>query len=427
MTAQQPVTPGVEPAGEAQSAHASGFNKARIVGLDGARGIACIAVAITHIGSHASPVVSFHAKINLLAVGLIFFYVLSGFLLFLPYIRALVADRDTAQMPSTRNFAIHRIARVFPGYLVIFLIVNFVLQASYLENASIQPPMTDDGTGMITEPLKLLANLTLLQSYLPQYIQTGINPSWSLTLELAFYSSLPLLGWVMFKLLRKTSLSPYRIALLAPLALIVMGYVARLFVAPLANHLGITDPVLLNWGPNWVAVLLRSFLTSADNFAFGMIVAILVVAMERRVIRDSVSRRVRLISSLALLPAAILALGLLAIFSVYATSAMSFGAALVILVIIAPLARGEKSAIANALEFRPIRYIGTISLSIYLWHFPVLIVLGRAGWLGDDSWAGLGRNVVMVLAVTITISALTYRFVEKPPMDFARRFRYRSA
>lgn len=425
MTAQNPVPSRAETAAGSQNAHASGFNKARIIGLDGARGIACLAVAVMHIAVHYSPLTSNAANINLLGLALIFFYVLSGFLLFLPYIRALVADRDTAQMPSTRNFTIHRIARVFPAYLVIFLICNFGFRAVYLENAAMQPLGGDVGTGMITEPLQLFLNLTLLQSYFPQYIQTGISPSWSLTLELAFYASLPVLGWMMFALLRRTSWSAYRIALLAPLLLIAMGYIARLFIGPLANHLGLTDPVEMNWGPNAVAVLLRSYLTSADNFAFGMLVAILVVAMERKVVREAISKRVRLFAWLALLPTCVLSLLLLSLYSLYATSAVAVAAAVMIVIIIAPLARSENSAIANVLEFRPIRYVGTISLSIYLWHYPMMIVIGRLGWLDGDTWPGLLRNVAIVMAATLLFAAATYRFIEKPPMEFARRFRYR--
>lgn len=427
MTAQKPVPSSSEAAGGSQSAHASGFNKARIIGLDGARGIACLAVAVQHIAVHYSPETAGAANINLMGMALIFFYVLSGFLLFLPYIRALVVERDHAKMPSTRNFTIHRIARVFPAYLVIFLFCNFVLRAVYLENAAIQPLGGDEGTGVMTDPLQLFLNLTLLQTYFPQYIQTGISPSWSLTLELAFYASLPLLGWMMFGLLRRTSLSAYHIALLAPLLLIVMSFIARLFAVPLANRLGVSGPEMMNWGDNWVAVLLRSYLASADNFAFGMIVAVLVVAMERKAVREAISRKVRMFAWFALLPACALSLLLLAKFSVHAMTAVAIAAAVMILIIIAPLARSENSAIANVLEFRPIRYIGTISLSIYLWHYPMMIVIGRMGWLGGDDWPGLIRNVFIVMAATLLVSALTYRFIERPPMDFARRFRYRQS
>ncbi len=73
-----------------------------------------------------------------------------------------------------------------------------------------------------------------MQSYIPQYFQTGLNPSWSLTLEYAFYASLPpLLGVLLFALRKRTAIRPLRLALLAPLILIVIGFIGRAFV-PLA-------------------------------------------------------------------------------------------------------------------------------------------------------------------------------------------------
>ena len=83
---------------------------------------------------------------------LIFFFVLSGFLLFLPYVRRPHRETARRQCSSARNFAMHRIARIMPGYLVIFLLCNFVFQVAYVENPTIQAVGTDDGTGMITDP-----------------------------------------------------------------------------------------------------------------------------------------------------------------------------------------------------------------------------------------------------------------------------------
>ena len=48
----------------------------------------------------------------------------------------------------------HRIARILPGYLVIFLLVNYVLRLRSRESG-VQPPGTEDDTGMITDPWQL--------------------------------------------------------------------------------------------------------------------------------------------------------------------------------------------------------------------------------------------------------------------------------
>src|SRR5690606_24904353 len=112
---------------------------------------------------------------------------------------------------------------------------------------------------------------------------------------------------------------------------------------------------------------------------------VVVVAMERKVLSDRLSRRVRLISALAVLPTTFVFLILIATANPYATSGIAVTCALLILVIVAPLARGEDSWIARALDVKPLEYVGKVSLSLYLLHFPVLIVLGRLGWMAGDT------------------------------------------
>lgn len=399
-----------------------------IIGLDGARGLSCLGVAIAHIAGHYSPGATAATKIGLVGTTLVFFYVLSGFLLFLPYIRGLFGDRSAVKLPNTKNFVVHRIARILPGYVAIFLLVNFVFQVSYVQNASLQPPGSDAGTGMITDPGQLLANLTLTQSYFPAYFQTGINPAWSLTLEYAFYASLPLLGLLAYALLRRTRLAPTTVALIPPLILVVIGLAAKLAVPTLVAHFHITDDLMMNWGPNWVAVYLRSFLANADNFAFGMLAAVVIVLMEKRLLREGISRRIRMFSTMGLLPAAVcFVAALLVPGGQYQTSAVALAAGLMILIMVAPLARGQKSGIASVLDTAPMRFVGKVSLSAYLWHFPVLLLLGRWGLMAGDTVPGMLRNIAVGLTVTMAISTVTFYLVEKPAMDVTRKYRHRWA
>src|SRR5690349_6361931 len=119
---------------------------------------------------------------------------------------------------------------------------------------------------MITDPGMLMASLTLMQSDFPAYIQTGINPSWSLTLEYAFYASLPLLFLVAFRLRKRVAVNPLVLASAVPAVLLVLGLVRRALMPVLFAHVDTTDFMLLNWGPNWGAVYTKSYLTNADNF-----------------------------------------------------------------------------------------------------------------------------------------------------------------
>lgn len=410
---------------ETTTASAAPRTGARIIGLDGARGLSAVGVAVMHVAGNFSPNTASQTKIGLIGMSLIFFFVLSGFLLYLPYVRHLVQDAAVATAPSARNFAIHRVARIVPGYLVIFLLCNYVFQVVYVENPTVQTIGTDEGTGMITDPGQLAANLTMVQTYFPQYIFTGLNPSWSLTLEFAFYASLPLFAILLFTLRRRTALRPLMIAAGLPLFFVALGFVGKLLLPLVSHYFGVTDPEMMQWGPNWVSVYLRSFLVNADNFAFGMLAAVVVVALEQRTVRERLGHRVWLYSALALPVVLVVSLALIALGNMFGTSGIAIASALIILVLVAPLACGERSRIGEALELAPFLYIGKVSLSLYLLHFPVMLMMHRFDLLAGDSLGGMCLNIVTVLAVTVLASTVTYYAVEKPAMNVARRYRYR--
>jgi peptidoglycan/LPS O-acetylase OafA/YrhL len=395
--------------------------RVRIIGLDGVRGLLCLMIAVTHVTTHYSPKTAATWQTGLFGFSLVYFFVLSGFLLFLPYVRNLVDERSG--MPDVTDYVVHRFARIVPCYLVIFLFVNYVLQIAYIQNPAIQPVGTDDGTGMITDPGQLIANLTLMQTYFPAYIQTGINPSWSLTLEYAFYASLPLLGFLLFRLRKRSTRNPFVLAALAPLILLAIGFVGRSLMPLVFAHSSTTDFILLNWGPNWAAVFAKSFLTNADNFALGMLAAIVFVALEHGALPERIAKRVRMLSAVAILPVFLVSGVLLVVANQYATMGVSVVAALMILVIVAPLGRGQKTKLAVWLDIRPIRYVGEVSLSAYLWHFPMLLLLGRLGWMAGDTLPGMLRNIVLLLTCTILAATVTYYGVEKPGMNYAKRLR----
>ena len=391
------------------------------------RGLLCMSIAITHVTGYYSKHTASVWKTNAFGFSLVYFFVLSGFLLFLPYVRNIVAERSSARMPDVRDYAMHRFARIMPCYVVIFLIVNYFLRLSYVQNAAIVPDDTRTGLGMITEPWKLLANLTLMQTYFPQYLETGIGPSWSLTLEYAFYLSLPLLGLALFAMRKRSSRNPFVLAMLAPTILLGVGLVGRA-VMPFVDHYGGTrNFVLLNWGPNIAAVFAKSFLTNADNFAMGMFAAIVFVAIERGALPERISRRVRTFSVVAILPVLVASALVFAVAAEFSTFGIGIVAGLMVLVVVVPLARGEKSRLARFLDVRPIRYVGEISLSAYLWHFPILLLLGRLGLMAGDTLSGMLYNIAVLLTATILAATVTYYLVEKPAMNYVKKRRTQKA
>lgn len=394
---------------------------ARILGLDGPRGFACLCVLAVHVGGHYSPQTVATYKLGLLGQGLIFFFALSGFLIFLPMVRKLFAGKP---MPNNVSYALHRLLRVFPAYLFIFLFANFVMRAVFVENAAVaERHFTDNGLGVLTDPLTLLANLTLVHSYIPSMLQTGINPSWSLSLEFAFYIALPLLTGIAFFLRKRTSIPAPILAMIPVVVMFVVGITGKLYTASRVGPSGITDPKLLDWGPNEIAVLSRSFWSLADNFTYGMLAAVVFVAIDNSMLKGAIATRMRWWTGIAMIPTAVISLKLIDDNSRWQSSTVAFGSALLILFIIVPLARGEKSALAERADWAPLSYVGMISLSVYLWHFPVLIMIGRFGWLAGDSVPGMAWNFLVIAVVSIAFGSLTYRFIEKPALTYARRFK----
>ena len=65
--------------------------------------------------------------------------------------------------------------------------------------------------------------------------------------------------------------------------------------------------------------------------------------------------------------------------------------------------------IRQALEWRPLRLLGIISYGVYLWHWPVLVIL-------DEARLGLrgSPHRIIVLVVTLIVATLSYRLLERP-------------
>src|SRR4051812_12587164 len=99
------------------------------------RGLLCLSISITHVTGYYSKHTAQVWKTNVFGFSLVYFFALSGFLLFLPHVRNVVAERSAVKLPNVRDYAVHRLARIMPAYLAIFLIVNFVLRLSYIHNA----------------------------------------------------------------------------------------------------------------------------------------------------------------------------------------------------------------------------------------------------------------------------------------------------
>ena len=418
MTSNQATetAPSIETAREAVKAKSDGR---RFVGLDGLRGYLALCVVLVHTLGLFAPVVLHRTHADLLGQAIVVFFALSGFLIYLPFMYRIL---DARPLPSIRDYARGRIFRVYPAYIVIFLIANFALSGLFLSNAmETMVPGSDAGTGMITDPLRLLLHLTLLQNYFPGELQTGINSSWTLTIEITFYALLPLLSLAALRLGRSwTGRRRYLLAALPGLALVALGAVSRVIAWVLYEGTGIS---LLDaeWGANPIGVFSRSFAVWSDNFGWGMLAIVAFAAVQRGEL-TRVGRLKPRTAALALLAIALVAAAASVLIE---TRPLPFivaaGSAAFILVLVLPNRRGVTSAFSRAVDWAPVRYVGMVSLSTYLWHYPVLLMVLRLGIGFPDTILGAATNIAMVSAISVALASVSYWLVERPAQAFAAR------
>ncbi len=386
----------------------------RIVGVEGLRALAATSILIYHCWLYSAPG---EQRVDLglldrfafrhLTAGVLLFFTLSGFLLYRP-LAASVLRR--APLPSVRRYLRNRALRIFPAYLVVLLVIGVVLPAALIGRSS-----SGSELGRLSGDLGvLLANAALLQNYFPGSMDTGIGPAWSLAVELVFYLILPLLGWLAAACGRSAATPRGRTgAVLVPVAVVLAiglsGSVTVTYVVPPGSgawHLGIA----------------RSFWYHADLFALGMALAVLRVNLEDERVRLPTWWRRAAAAGLA---GVIVVTVLLTdrerivqyqgavVYEMLVTLACALLLALVVLPATEP---APCPALVRLLETRLFVAVGLVSYSLFLWHEPIVRWFQQHGWTRGGAGA-FWINLLMLGVLSGLLSALTYRYVERPALS----------
>jgi len=78
-------------------------------------------------------------------------------------------------------------------------------------------------------------------------------------------------------------------------------------------------------------------------------------------------------------------------------------------VLIAAGCANPKTVVGRGLSVRPMQWLGARSYSLYLWHWPVLIIASEYAGHELSGWQNTGLLLVAVVAC-----ALSYQLVENP-------------
>lgn len=337
------------------------------------QGLRALAVAL---------IVVFHLSATLLPggyVGVDVFFVISGFLI----TGHLWRDVERNGTISLSRFWSRRIRRLLPASFLV-LLVSVLLTLTVMPATLREQNLTEVGFATIYALNWLLASNSV------DYLAAENTPSlaqhyWTLSVEEQFYIVWPLLViaviWLASKYSKRTS---RRHALLGTLALV--------FIVSLAFSIWETGH----------AESAAYFITTTRvwEFAVGGLVALAALPSPGKIVQILTSW----IAAAAILASAVF---------MNSDTAFPGWVALVPVLSTAALLWAGTSHHAwspqRLAHFRPVQWLGDASYSVYLWHWPVIVVTTQLlerppGWV----WASV------IIAVTLLLAAGTKRWVEDP-------------
>ena len=361
----------------------------RSASLDGLRGIAALCIFVFHGWLYTMPAPDATDRSSLgdyavheLRLGLVAFFVLSGFLLSRPWFAAALEER---RPPSLRRYFRARAARILPAYYVA-LAGSVVLLWGLRGTPGLRLPPSDE----------LPLFLVFSQNFSPATVMKLNPPMWSLAVEVMFYAMLPLIGWLALRLPARR-----RMQALAPLALLALGLVYNWAIA--GHGLGLTFS--------------KTLAAMLPYFAVGMLTALALQGrtIDMRAKRGLIAAGVVLVLADAVLKAAAPARGFDTgeLFAVIRDlpSAVGFG------LMVAALAAAPRSRVLGG---SVLAAMGTISYGFYLWHVPVLMVLRGYELLPLDPVLG----TLVAFMPSLALAALSWVALERPILRWnARRDR----
>jgi peptidoglycan/LPS O-acetylase OafA/YrhL len=352
-----------------------------IRGLDGLRAVAVLSVLAYHAGLPWLPG-------GFLGVDL--FFVISGFLI----TTLLLHERQRSGRISLGRFYVRRARRLLPVLFTMLVAVAGFLSLCHRNDLR-------QARGDIAAAAGYFSNWWYVLHHRPYFVAAGREPPlqhlWSLAVEEQFYLVWPLL-LIVITLVRARLRRVLVLALAGAAASAVWMYL----LSVRGNVPFDTDSSRVYFGTD----------THATALLLGAAAAALMLAAARRrgdAEPATVTRALAFVAGLAALVAVCLAMhrATEASGAVYRWGFAAFALAGVVLVVAVAL---PGNPLAAVLDTQPLRWVGTRSYGLYLWHWPIFVYT-RPGL----DWPLHGAAALAArLAITAACTELSFRFVERP-------------
>jgi peptidoglycan/LPS O-acetylase OafA/YrhL len=359
----------------------------RIVELDGLRGIAILLVMSFHyinnqLLNSLHPLGKALCKITSFGwVGVDLFFVLSGFLIG----SILIRTKGSKKFFST--FYIRRLVRIVPNYYLLLILFVFVQSLPYFSENYM---LTGNQTIPIVSYFVMLHNL-----YMANMDNMGngiLSISWSIGIEEQFYLIFPLIVYLI-----KDSWLP---------VILVAAIIGASIVRMHFDH----------WIPRYVLLPARM-----DSISMGVLVACL---HKNHKFDTFVKKYLYVIIAILLIDIALCSywyalyndLGVIK----HTLFAIAFAVCMV-------LALAKTPVYSMLLRNRTLCWIGTISYSLYLFHYFILAlfhhIIGNTRGVVIDNPLDL-MITLLALALSFAMAWAVFKWVETPMVKWGKKFNY---
>lgn len=378
------ISKAIDPTGTVTSHQTLSTGKRNFDALTGLRFFAAVAVVIYHFASVLSR--SWAAPLtNLVNSGFVavsFFYVLSGFVLSYSYVNS-AGDMQG----SRRSFWVARLARIYPAYLLAFLLAAPTNIVWSLNVNSLSAGITKLAVGAVSV-------LSLQQAWTPWSAWYWNYPAWSVSVESFFYLCFPLLVPAVKRIEKKY--------------LIVAMVSLWIFGLALPSLLVATHRVPADGNDRLAMAVEFTPLLRLPEFVVGILLARLYV--------QGVRINSRWNAAITYLPTILVVLTLAIFGSAVPRLLLSNGLLVPLFaLLILGLADGQ-TVFAKCLSWSPLVLLGEASYGIYILQIPVSYILRSPPPLRSI------QSICIYLVALIGISLLSWRFVEAPLRVLIRRW-----
>lgn len=352
-----------------------GKKRRYITGLDGIRAIAVIMV------------LAYHLKLALFKsgfLGVTVFFVLSGYLI----TGILISEVEEEGTIDLKNFWLRRIRRLVPAVMSMAVVIIFV---SAVVNRIIFTKGCKDFLASVLGFNNWWQIFNKVSYFEAAGVPSPFTHCWSLAIETQFYLIYPLILLGIYKLVKSRGEGRAKRGLLFAGVTLLLALISVILMIVLFDPQ--QDASRVYYGTD----------TRAFSLLFGALLAIL---WEYRMVPRRLSASVNMVlGSVSFAVLLVITIAINGSSNFWYRGGQFFGTILTVLMVYA--VSGRKTWLSRFLSNPVLKWIGDRSYSIYLWHYPIILLISKgikASW-----WITL-----IEIVLSVVLAELSYRFIETP-------------